>query len=174
MRFSSILGWTTLAIAGVVFVLPILIVCLFVLWIVASENPRFAHVYFKDIMPISQVVASRRWHNAGYGCIYAIAELRPDAPSSPPPGTVSRRNWPIVWPDEWLPTPGPAFAANEAGDSVTLPVFDCAHEWSVEIGKELRRAMMTDGSFYSGGTMTEDFYIYAPTVGLAAYIRYGD
>jgi len=104
MRLSSRIGWTTLAIAGVVFVLPVVLFCLFIVWVSVWDNPRFARNYFRDIVPISDVIASQRWSDDL--CIYAIVALDPDAPSTPPVSRqLNARDWPFGWPEEWVSTP---------------------------------------------------------------------
>jgi len=53
MRLSSLIGWTTLALGGGVFVLRCLSAPIF-MWIALWVIPRFCGInYFRDIVPIS-------------------------------------------------------------------------------------------------------------------------
>ncbi|MCF7699805.1 hypothetical protein [Loktanella sp. M215] len=152
--------------------MPILIVCLFVLWIVAWDNPRFARDYFRDIVPISHVMASKRWSNDS--CVYAIARLGADAPEVPPVlASAASPDWLYAWPDDWLPTPIQP-SLDTSGDPQTWSMFFCAYNWPKDIADNLATALMTSGSFYNGRPQGQDLYIYAPGDGLIARIRYGD
>ena len=82
MRLSSLIGWATLTLVGVVFVLPVVAYGVFSVWATIREkrdNPRFARTYFAEILPFDEVVATRRWHNDVWGCTYAIVRLPDDA-----------------------------------------------------------------------------------------------
>ena len=172
MRLSSLIGWTTLALVGVVFVLPVVLFCAYIMWIALWGNPRFAHNYFRDIVPISDVIASQRWSDDL--CIYAIVALDPAAPAAPPVSRhLNARKWPFGWPDEWVSTPlEPQLA--KSGDQYNWWPFYCATLWPSGISKRLEQALMTHGTYFSGQPQNQKFYIYAPRAGLAAYINYGD
>lgn len=173
--------WVALAVAGAILMFPYqLLFGAFVLvawaWSTISmtwENPRFASRFFAELLPDAPVVASMVNGNgflADYGCMYAIVRLGPNAPATPPERREPPLDWYYVWDRGWHPTP----AAPD--DRVLSIISNCADEWPDGLAAELRAGLLTDGNYYASDARAwpENLSVYAPTVGVAAYIRYGD
>ena len=142
-------------------------------WRSARDDPDYAAAYFDGVIPYDRVVASKYRGNTIYwSCTFAGVELAPDGPSTPP-AVPDRGDWRLRWPDpdEWVWTP----LIDDDPEDMLTPldvVNECASDWPNAAGERLAEALSRPGSFYvdRGDTVT----IFAPAVGLAARIRYGD
>ena len=171
--------WVALAVAGAIFMWPLQLIfgaLLFVGWTWSAislnwENPRFAGRFFAELLPDAPVIASMvnaDFFSAGYGCTYAIVRLRPNAPAMPPERSEPPLDWYYVWDRGWNPTP----AARD--DNVLSIISNCADEWPDGLAAEMTAGLLTAGNYDASDRFPENLSIYAPTVGLAGYIRYGD
>ncbi|WP_154667861.1 hypothetical protein [Leisingera caerulea] len=138
-----------------------------------EEDPVYATELFEDLLPVEQVLETRKWHAKGaapWDCTYAIARLKTKLPTEPP--TRPWRNdlgWQYEFGGSWQKTPAPPLGENTR-DSVQF----CSKYWPAELTRELQAALYTHGAWYSRDRVGETLFIFAPHRRLAARIRFGD
>ncbi|MBO9477358.1 hypothetical protein J7382_07420 [Shimia sp. R11_0] len=149
---------------------------LFVGWpekIRREEDPIYAMRLFEDLVPVAEVLATRRYHHRGaeaWDCSFAVVRIADGAPEVPPSRAWdSGMGWQFAFGGDWKPTPSPAL-----GNSTRNALGFCSHDFSKELVAELQRIMTTTGAWYSRDRVGETLYIYAPEPRLAARIRFGD
>ena len=96
-----------------------------------------------------------------------MVRLDADAPADPP-AKRPETYWLEEFGGNWLPTPAPAL-----GDSTRDALDFCAPQIGPE-AEDLKAALATPGAWFIRDMVGETVRIYAPSVRLAARVRYGD
>lgn len=139
-----------------------------------ADSPIYAEQVFGELVPVSRVLASRRYHHWGpdwpnWDCTFAVVELAEDAPELPVTSEQNAENWKLSFGGTWLETPAAAFE-NDAFDAVDL----CEKNWPIEVRSRVALAMSEPGSWYIRNRLGDVVFIYSKFHGLAARIRFGD
>ena len=144
-----------------------------------AEDPIFAAHFFEELLPVTEVLQSRRHHPRGetWGCTYAIARIGDPLPLHPPSRDLRERPvdpndqtpWDFHFGGDWLETPAAALGANTK-DSIGF----CQINWPETLQQEMRDAMATPGAWYMRDVSRETLFLYAPEQRLAARVRFGD
>ncbi len=137
------------------------------------EDPVYAMEYFEGILPVAEILESRKWHakNAEpWDCTYAIARLTSEAPEHPPLRPYRNElGWQYEFGGDWAVTPAP-----ELRDTTRNAVAFCAKYWPRDLAIELHSALAAPGAWFVRDAVGETLFIYAPKQRLAARIRFGD
>ncbi|WP_133162244.1 hypothetical protein [Hyphococcus luteus] len=148
----------------------------FAIWSITSfDNLTYARTFFSRRVQIEEVIASKRWHDGGFGCTYAavvfteetakkIRTSGPDALFSKPDR--SKANSAAYWDGEWRPTPMP-------DDSRLKAMFDnCLHEINPDYTKVIQGMFNEHGSYYS--TSRTRVGVISEKTRIAIVLRFGD
>ncbi len=139
----------------------------------AREDPVYADELFSGLLPVEEVLQSRKWHQRGaepWDCTYAIVRLQAPALEQPPTrGWRNELGWQYQFGGDWKPTPAPLL-----GETTRDALEFCRRYWSAELYTELKFALGSSGSWFDRDRVGETLYIYAPRQRLAARIRFGD
>ncbi len=123
---------------------------------VEYSNRNYAEDYFADKLKIDSVVASKKWHNATFGCTYAIV-IRGDRPAEP-------------WGPNWNQTP---YVEQTSSDTYFPEILRCLQEVSPSLYQSTIVGLNTEGSWYL--RVGSGVLLYtSPGSGIAMRIRYGD
>ncbi|MCG7622379.1 hypothetical protein MHM97_03275 [Epibacterium sp. Ofav1-8] len=139
----------------------------------AREDPVYAEELFSGLLPVEQVLQSRKWHRRGaepWDCTYAIVRLQAPVPDQPP--TREWQNdlgWQYQFGGDWSPTPAAPLKATTR-DALEF----CGKYWPTELYTALKYARDSAGSWFDRDRIGETLYLYAPRQRLAARIRFGD
>ena len=160
--------------AGILAGVPVLLVLALAgkYWI---DNWAYADRVFSGVVSYDRVVASRRWFLGGYGCIYAIVRLSPDASPEPPDVTLGPKAKPYgqmySFGREWRPTP----ARLPERPQPDKDWFQCKDSLGDELYARLVEAAARPGGWWFGYMRpNHEMHVYAPAAGLAFRLREGD
>ncbi len=137
------------------------------------EDPLYATELFGSFMPVSDVLASRKWHardSEPWDCTYAIVTLAGEQPHNPP--TRERDNalgWMYTYGGNWQASPAAPLGENHR-DALDF----CSKYWSPELLDTLKTALYSSGAWFARDRVGETLFLYAPKQRLAARIRFGD
>ncbi|MGH1354836.1 MAG: hypothetical protein ACRBBS_07145 [Thalassovita sp.] len=144
----------------------------------AADDPAYATAVFEPIVPFAHVLASREYHLIGedwpnWDCTYAIVELSPNAPETPPSRIEDSDgflvNWRYRFGGDWLPTPKPPLPDNTR-DALGF----CAQYFDDDLIGRMEKALANPGSWFALGRVGETLFIYSLPQKVAARIRFGD
>lgn len=143
------------------------------------EDPIYASQLFEGLLPVEEVIASRRYHPRGaeaWDCTNAIVRLTNDTPETPPSrvnkshlGSVDLVPWDFLFGGAWDRTPAPASGPNTR-DALDL----CSKYWPVPVGHELKSVLYGAGGWFYRDQVGETLFVYARKQRLAARVRFGD
>lgn len=137
------------------------------------EDPPYATELFGNILPVSEVLASRKWHardSEPWDCTYAIVRLTGDLPDKPPTRDWDNTlGWRYAYGGNWQASPA-APLGNNTRDALGF----CTKYWSLEVLEELKTALYSSGAWFDRDRVGETLFLYAPKQRLAARIRFGD
>lgn len=143
------------------------------------EDPIFATHFFEGLLPVAEVLQSRRYNPRGetWGCTYAIVRIGDPMPLHPPSRDLRERPvdpkdlipWDFHFGGDWRETPAAALGPN-IKDSIGF----CQIDWPETLVQEMRDALATPGGWYVRDVLSETVYLYAPKQRLAARVRFGD
>ena len=139
------------------------------------KSSRYADHVFRDRVPYSEVLASRL--RAPFSeappleCTHAaVVKLVPSAPGDPPLPSRSRR-YPYDFGGNWQRGPSPWFDPENPSPGDSDRVAICAHRHlSDKLIEQLRKAAREPSAFWASSGCR--YYLYAPTTGIAATIRF--
>ncbi|WP_188569638.1 hypothetical protein [Cribrihabitans marinus] len=138
-----------------------------------AEDPVYATELFANLLPVEEILATRKWHPRGAGldwdCTYAIARLKDSRPEEPPTRGRAELGWRYQFGGNWRPTPAP-----KLGDTTRDALSFCSRYWSGPLAEELNAALKSPGSWFDRGAVGATLFIYAPDQRLAARIRFDD
>lgn len=123
---------------------------------VEYSNRNYAEEYFSDKFKVDSVVASKKWHNATFGCTYAIV-IRGDNPTEP-------------WGPGWSQTP---YVEQASSDTYFPEILRCLQEVSPNLYQDTTSGLNTEGSWYLRVGSGVLLYTSSKS-GIAMRIRYGD
>ncbi len=138
----------------------------------SMDDPGYAERIFADVLAHDRVLASRRWHRFGakaWDCTYAIVEIPKTAPPDPPTKGYDGRPWFLRYGGEWQPTPLPPL-----GSTTRDALSFCARYWEEALADRLQAALAEPGHWAARDQVGETVSIYAPKLGVAARVRFGD
>lgn len=136
----------------------------------ARDDPGYAEAVFGPILPVAEVLESRRWHRRGaepWDCTYAIVRLGTDAPAQPPASATGTAWW-LAFGGDWKPTPEP-----ELRSTIRDALEFCSRYWPA-LGTELQNLLSEPGHWVMRDRVGEDLHLYSAKARIAARIRYGD
>lgn len=136
------------------------------------EDPGYAAEVFSDLVPVAEILESRRWHPRDaddWDCTYAIVKPATNATAKPPTRSGPETDWQLAFGGDWFPTPGPPL-----GDTTRDALGACADRWSAEVRSSVLAAASSPGGWIARDAVGETVYLYAPRQGIAARVRFGD
>lgn len=129
----------------------------------------YAAWVFDGVVPYSEVLASRYWHDGtGWGCTFAVVRLAPDATSVPPVGTGHAAR--ADFGGDWRTGPLPPLP------EMTRDALSTCREGLGAEGAEALTAALADPAlrWMRDDPVGETVQLYAINAGVAARIRLGD
>lgn len=137
-----------------------------------ADDPKYAEDVFTGILRYNRVYETRRWHRAGanwWDCTYAIVEIPKTASMDPPTKGYEGRPWFLRFGGDWQPTP-----LAPLGSTTRDALGFCAKYWPEPLVEHLTKATTEPGHYAVRDQVGETISIYAPKLGIAARIRFGD
>lgn len=138
-----------------------------------KEDPIYAAQFFDGILPVEDVLASRKWHSheaESWDCTYAIARLSPNRPEVPPSRPrINDLGWQYQFGGNWIQTPMPLLSDNMR-DAISF----CEKYWPQTLSDEIRGILGSFDAWYIRDPIGETIFLYAPQQRLALRVRFGD